>query len=202
MAWIGLAYLLLCAPVRLYAFAAADGALAWAGVCVEMGMLCFRLDGVGVLWPGRASFSQRYGKQKGRRQAQDSAMQAMRALHRTLRALGGRWRGGVQARVRIGAGDAAATALAAGAAQASVSALLSALPEGIRRDVRIDADAGGLHFLAAARCIWIARVGDIMLAAAKTAAKDRQWRETWRTGAKRLRGRREGTRWTSIPSRA
>lgn len=201
MAWIVLAYLMLCMPVRLNAFAAADGLRAYAGVCVEIGALCFRYDGVGAITPGKVAFSPRYPKGKKRAAKKGEAAMRLRKLRAMLDALGGAWQGSVLVRARIG-GDAAQAALAAGAARAAICALTCLLPERAARDVRIEADPCGLQLLAFARCILVTRAGDIMFAAAKTAAINREWRRKLHAGAGKWRRRREEEQWISIPSRA
>ncbi len=181
---------------------AAEGARGFAGVCVEMGAVCLRFDGAGMLLPGKGAFSARYENKKKRTAQTGGAAKGWRFAWAVLEVLGDKGHGTASVHVRMGGRDAAATALAAGAMKAGVCALMGLLPKGMARDVRIEAQPGGLQFLASARCIWTARVGDIMFAAAKAAMKNSAARKNLAKRARRLREHREGTGWISIPSRA
>ena len=89
--------------------------------------------------------------------------------------------------VRLGLGDAGATAVAAGTVRALAAALLVPIQGGAPPDVRVEAAFGGAELAAHARCIFSFQPGDIMLAVLKTAAS--------KTG-------REGFGWKSIPLKA
>ena len=88
--------------------------------------------------------------------------------------------------LRMGLGDACQTAVAAGAAQALICALLASAGYGQACELRIVPEFSGTCLHARLQGIFSCQVGDIILAALKTAC----------------RNRKEGLKWTSIPLRA
>ena len=94
--------------------------------------------------------------------------------------------GSLDVAARVGTGDAMHTALAAGALQSALLAAMGAL--GALRDthVRVMPDFSAPCFVLHVRCIFSVTVGDIILSAAAAA---------------RRKKRKEGLRWSSIPSR-
>ena len=94
--------------------------------------------------------------------------------------------GSLDANARVGTGDAMHTALAAGALQSALLAALCAL--GARQDahVRVTPDFAAPCLALHASCIFSVTAGDIILSAAASA---------------RRKKRKEGLRWSSIPSR-
>ena len=117
----------------------------------------------------------------GGKRASPAGKRRLRKALRLLRA--GRFKS-VDVHMRLGLSDAAGTAVAAGSLRAALLAALSGLRVPAR--VAIEPDFGSPCCLLAARGISSFRLGDIILAALKTAR----------------RNRKEGLKWTSIPLRA
>ena len=88
---------------------------------------------------------------------------------------------------RLGFGDAAWTAVAAGSVRALLLALRACLGSNVPCELHITPDFGGVGLVAHARCIFSCQAGDIMFAVIKTAVR---------------KTRREGFGWKSIPLRA
>ena len=92
----------------------------------------------------------------------------------------------VMLHVRLGLGDACATALASGTVHALACSLLAPLSELRNCDLRMMPDFEKACLCVHARGIFFCSAGDIMLALLKAAP----------------RKRKEGLKWTSIPLRA
>ena len=76
--------------------------------------------------------------------------------------------------MRIGAGDAGKTAMAAGVLRALISAAFLRIGCGKILDLRIAPDFDGISFAAYVRCIFSCQPGDMMLAAIRYALKEKR----------------------------
>lgn len=185
LALVGLAYLLLSVPVTLKMIVCVNGGKCWSQASAFALGTGARVD-ARVLWRGHLQILPRYGQIWEEKRGGESA--APPAVLRRLARMG-RW----DIYALAGLGDAAQTALAVGALRAGLCALMAGLR--IAGAVRVGADFRTQRFLLTARCIIRAPLGDILFSAAQAAIEERR-----RSG--RLKARKEGAAWSSIPSRA
>lgn len=179
---IGILYLLLCAPVTVRLMLSFNDVQSAARACVSTLFLDADLEGLMVRKAGAVHLKPRKGPemQLTRQQigmAKPFLAEIVRAAH---------WEK-MELRMRVGTGDAAATALAAGAVRAAALSVLSLIKNRPPCDLRVEPVFREPCLLIYARCIFFVRAGDIMIAAAKTAVKKMQ---------------KEGFKWINIPSKA
>lgn len=185
LALVGLAYLLLSVPVTLKLIVCVNGRKCWSQASALALGAGARVD-ARVLWRGHLHILPRYGQAWEENRSGESA--APPAVLRRLARMG-RWDIGAL----VGLDDAAQTAMAVGALRAGLCALMAGLR--MEGDVRVGADFRTQRFLMTARCIIHAPLGDIIFSAARAAMKERR-------RSARLKARKEGFAWSSIPSRA
>ena len=179
-----LAYLLLGTPltVRASLGVSESGGAAQASIGA-LGVLA-QLDARLVLADGKLRLMPRYGRRKKRGRAKSAGRVWREVLRMAMKASDGVR---LDVRVRLGLGEAHATAMAAGAVRASASALLASMGVPLWGEMRVAPDFAAPGFLLSARCIFSFTPGDIMVAALGAAGK---------------KLRKEGFTWLSIPSRA
>lgn len=185
LALVGLAYLLLSVPVTMRMIVCISGGQCWSQASAFALGTGARVDAC-VLWRGHLRILPRYGQAWTAKKNGESA--APPAVLRRLARMG-RW----ELSALVGLDDAAQTAMAVGALRAGLCALMAGLR--ITGDVRVGADFRTQRFLMTARCIIHAPLGDIIFSAARAAMQERR-------RSARLKARKEGFAWSSIPSRA
>ncbi len=190
LALVALTYLLLAMRVRIRTEAALWGTEGTLLLSAETVGVMIQFDGVilqkekGILPTVRP----RYGRLSMEKKTKAERGKSLRMIRRYL------WfaRTGKMEQLsldaRVGLGDAAQTAVAAGCLRALASAAFLKLgSEADEELLRITPDFDHAGFCAQLRCIFSCQAGDIMLAAAKAALQ---------------KNRREGLGWKSIPLRA
>lgn len=185
LALAGLVYLLLSVPVTLKMIVCVNGGKCWSQASAFALGVGARVD-ARVLWSGHLRILPRYGQAWEESKGGESAV--LPAVLRRLARMG-RWDIGAL----VGLDDAAQTAMAVGALRAGLCALIAGLR--MKGDVRVGADFRTQRFLMTARCIIHAPLGDIIFSAARAAMQERR-------KSARLKARKEGFAWSSIPSRA
>ncbi len=179
---MGIVYLLLCAPVTVRLVLSFNDIQSAARACVSALFLDADLEGLMVRKSGTIHLKSRKKPemQLTRQQigmAKPLFAEVMRAAH---------WEK-MELRIRIGTGNAATTALAAGSVRAAGLSVLSCVKNRPPCDFRVEPVFKTPCVLIYARCIFFVRAGDIMIAAVKTAVKKMQ---------------KEGFKWINIPSKA
>jgi len=187
MILIALAYLLLALRVRIGLNLSVSGTSGSLMLIAGAAGFCLRFDGEIHRESGRLllTLRPRYGKLSREKRPKEESGRALRIARWYL------WfaRTGRMERLaldaRVGLGDAAQTALAAGCLRALAAAAFSRLESEAAYELRVTPDFGCACFCAQARCIFSCQPGDIMLAAIRAG-----------------KSRREGLGWKSIPLRA
>ena len=185
LALVGLAYLLLSIPVTFKMIVCFSGGQCWSQASAFALGVGARVD-ARVLWRGHLRILPRYGQAWEEKPGGESA--APPAILRRLARMG-RW----EICALAGLGDAAQTAMAVGALRAGLCALMAGFR--LDGDVQVGADFRTQRFLMTARCIIRAPLGDIIFSAARAAMQERR-------KSARMKARKEGFTWSSIPSRA
>ena len=184
MGLILLAYLLMGTPVTVRVSLGVSGAGGAAQASIgALGVLA-QIDALLRLEGKKLRFVPRYGPQKKRGKNKSAGhlwREVLRAALRAARLVR------FDVRMRLGLGEAHATAMAAGAVRAFLSSLLASRDEPLSGELVVAPDFAAPGFLLTARCIFSFTPGDIMIAALGVAAK---------------KMRKEGFTWLSIPSRA
>ena len=194
----GLAYLLLACPVAVRFAAGMNGMSGSALMEVSYLGLCLRYDGVLAARPGGElpHMTARYGRRDGRgerarRKRQTDSGRGEETLRRIRRYIALLNLSGCSGRtaldLRIGMGDAAATALTAGALRAALPGALAGFARQAQHAVAVEPEYARPCLVVCLRGIFSAPAGDIMFAAAKAAMNKK---------------RKEGARWKSIPLKA
>ena len=171
---VALAYLLLCCRVVVDAGFKSTGHTIHVHIALRVFHVCLHLIGTldgGAAQSGirrQAAFFRRYGR-------------LMLAAIRTLRF------GHTKIHAVLGLGDAAHTALTAGAAQAVLLCVCAVIGQAGKADVRIMPDFSRKRLAASGRCIFSLALGDVIFAVVKEAVKKTQ---------------REGFKWLSTPLKA
>lgn len=186
LALAALAYLLLSVPITLRLLVCINGGVCWSEASAFALGMGARVD-ARVLWRGHLRILPRYGQAWEPDGSGEAAALPPAVLRRLARM--GRW----ELCALAGLGDAAQTATAVGALRAGLCALMAGLR--MAGSVRVGADFRAQRFLLTARCIIRAPLGDIIFSAARAAMQERR-------RSARLKARKEGFAWSSIPSRA
>jgi len=184
MILIALAYLLLALRVRISLCLSLSGTS--GSLMLSAGAAGFRLRFDGEIRRVRdgllLSLRPRYGKLSKDKQPQKESGRTLRIVRWYLWfARTGRMEL-LSLHVRIGLGDAAQTALAAGCIRALAAAGFLRLESEADHELRVEPDFASPCFCMQARCIFSCQAGDIMLAAIRAG-----------------KSRREGLSWKSIP---
>ena len=176
MILVALFYLLLALRVRI----SLEGALRGTAGSFALGAgavgINLRFDGIirkekGHVFPVMAS---RYGAhaKKKRKKATHKKTLRMARLYFWFAKTGRMER--LSVHIRIGVGDAALTAVAAGALRALAAAAFERVKRGAQVDLCVAPEFGDASFAAHVRCIFSCQLGDIMLAAIRVALKKRK----------------------------
>lgn len=182
---IALIYVLLCVRLRIQLeadFADGQGSTA---LCVSAFGVSLRRDYVLTIGVNGFAAMPRYGKEKKKKNRASGYMGRLMKDY-TIQSLRGGQLDFLMLHMRLGLGDAGATALASGTVHALACSLLAPLGDLRTCDLRVTPDFDKVCLRVHARSIFFCRAGDIMLALLKAAP----------------RKRKEGLKWTSIPLRA
>ena len=179
-----LTYLLLGTPVTVRACFGLSGAGGAAQASIGALGLSAQIDALLRFNGKKLRFVPRYGAQRKRGRKKSAGHLWREALRAAIR---GTNLVHLDVRMRLGLGEAHATAQAAGAVRALLLALLASRDEPFSGGVIVAPDFSGPGLLLTARCIFSFTPGDIMFAALGAATK---------------KLRNEGFTWLSIPSRA
>ena len=176
LALVAFVYLLLALRVHIRTEVALCGAAGTLLLSAEAAGVAIRFDGK-IHRKGNGIFltiRPRYGRLSKEKQPKEERGKSLRLTRRYL------WfaRMGrielLSLDARIGLGDAAQTAVAAGSMQALAAAAFSRLDSEADSVVCVMPDFERTGFCAQARCIFSCQAGDMMLAAIKAALKNRQ----------------------------
>ena len=182
-------YLLLAIRVRIRTEASIWGTTGALLLSAQAVGITFRFDGV-ILRKKKGIFltvKPRFGRLSRKRKPGEERGKSIRMIRRYL------WfaRTGKMERLsldaRVGLGDAAQTAVAAGCLRALASAAFMKIGSGASEEMCITPDFDHAGVCVQLRCIFSCQAGDIMLAAARAALQ---------------KNRREGLVWKSIPLKA
>ena len=182
---IALIYVLLCVRLRIQLeadFADGQGSTA---LCVSAFGVSLRRDYVLTIGVNGFAAMPRYGKEKKKKNRASGYMGRLMKDY-AIQSLRGGQLDFLMLHMRLGLGDAGATALASGTVHALACSLLAPLSELRNCDLRMTPDFEKACLCVHARGIFFCSAGDIMLALLKAAP----------------RKRKEGLKWTSIPLRA
>ena len=182
---IALIYVLLCVGLRIQLEAGFADGQGSAALCVSAFGISLRRDFVFEAGVNGFAAVPRYGKGKKQKNRTSGYMGHFMKAYAIKSLRSGQF-DSLMLHVRLGLGDACATALASGTAHALVCSLLAPLSDLRSCNLRMTPDFDQVCLCVHARGIFSCSAGDIMLALLKAAP----------------RKRKEGFKWTSIPLRA